>query len=77
MGINLNVDFPPLNTCLAEMPRPRSRFKQFISITLIPLLHVLGYFINFWVNFGYIWEAIVFLNFVVKIGEIRNVQDLM
>ena len=66
MGIKLNVDFPPLNTGLIE--KSRSHFKQSISSTLIPLLYVLGCFINFWVIFGYIWEEIVFLK-----GEIKNV----
>ena len=44
---------------------------------LIPLLYVLGCFINFGVIFGYIREEIVFLKGLVKIGEIRNVEDFM
>ena len=44
---------------------------------LILLLYVLGCFINFGGIFGYIWEEIVFLEGLVKLGEIRNVEDLM
>ena len=28
-------------------------------------------------NFGYIWEEIVFLEGLVKLREIRNIEDLM
>ena len=55
----------------------RSRFKQSKNCMLILLLYVLGCFMNFWGIFGYIWEKIVFLEGLVKLGEIRNVEDLM
>ena len=54
----------------------RSRFKQYNNSMLIPPLYVLGRFIYFWVILGYIWEEIVFLKRLVKLGEIRNVEDL-
>ena len=31
---------------------------------------------NFWVIFRYIWEEIVFLEGLVKLREIRNIEDL-
>ena len=34
-----------------------------------------GVFVNFWVIFGYIWEEIVFLEGLVKLREIRNIED--
>ena len=34
-------------------------------------------FINFLVIFGYIWEELVFLKGLIKLGEIRNLGDLM
>ena len=67
--------FPPLNMRLIEMPR--SRFKQYKDSMLIPLFYVLGCFVSFWVIFGSIWEDIVFLEGLVKLGEIRNFGDLM
>ena len=36
-----------------------------------------GCFVNFWVIFRYIWEEIVFLERVVKLREIRNIEDLV
>ena len=71
----MDVVFPPLIMGLIE--RSRSCFKQYRNCLLIPLLHVEGCFINFWVSFGYTWEGIVFLNGLVKLGEIRNLGDLM
>ena len=32
---------------------------------------------NFWVIFGYIWDEIVFLEGLVKLREIRNIEDLV
>ena len=37
----------------------------------------MGCFVNFWVIFGYIWEEIVFLEGLVKLREIRNIEDLV
>ena len=46
-----------------------SRLRQYKNSMLIPLLHVLGCFINFWLIFGYIWEEILFSQ---RIGKIRS-----
>ena len=32
---------------------------------------------DFWVIFGYMWEEIVFLEGLVKLREIRNIEDLV
>ena len=40
-------------------------------------LSVVGCFVNVWVIFGYIWEEIVFLEGLVKLREIRNIEDLV
>ena len=55
----------------------RSRFKQYKNPMLITQINVLGCFVNFWVIFRYIWEEIVFLKRVVKLREIRNIEDLV
>ena len=39
--------------------------------------NALGCFVNFWVIFRFIWEEIVFLKRVVKLREIRNIEDLV
>ena len=75
MGVHLNVVFPLLNMSLIEVSR--SRFEQYKNCLLILLLYVLRCFIIFLVIFGYIWEEIVFLTGLVKLGEIRNFGDLM
>ena len=54
VGINLNVDFTPLNIGLTEISR--SRFKQYENSMLIPFLYVLGCYVIFLVIFAYIWE---------------------
>ena len=36
-----------------------------------------GCFMNFWVIFRYIWKEIIFLEGLVKLKEIRNVEDLV
>ena len=74
-GVNLNAIFPPLDMALMQIPR--SLFKQSKNSMLIPWIYVVGYFVNFWVIFGYIWEEIVFLEGLVKLREIRNIEDLM
>ena len=77
-GFNLNAifrHFPPLDIALMEIYR--SRFKQSKNSTLIPWIYVVGCFVNFWVIFGYIWEKIVFLKELVKLREIRNIEDLV
>ena len=44
---------------------------------LITQINVLGCFVNFWVISRYISEEIVFLKGVVKLREIRNIEDLV
>ena len=84
-GINLNVDFTPLNMGLIEISR--LRLKQYQNSLLIPLLYVLGYFIYFLANFrSYLGEdsfsqltyphrarmdSHVFLKGLVKLGGVR------
>ena len=74
-GFNLNAIFPPLDMALMKLSR--SRFKQSKNSTFIPRTYVVGCFVNFWVIFGYIWEEIVFLEGLVKLREIRNIEDLV
>ena len=62
---------------LGLMQISRSRFKQSKNRSFISRIYVLRSFLNFWVNFGDIWEEIVFLNGLVKFREIRNREDLM
>ena len=54
-----------------------ARFKQSINSVLISQFYDEGCFVNFSVIFGHIWEEIVFLKGLVKLGEIRNLGDLM
>ena len=50
----MNAIFPPLSVGLKEISR--SRFKQSKNPPLISRSYVVGFFVNFWVVFGYIWE---------------------
>ena len=70
--------FTPLKIGLTEISR--SRFKQYKNPMLITQINALGCFVNFWVIFRYVWavwEEIVFLKRVVKLREIRNIEDLV
>ena len=67
--------FTPPKIGLTEISR--SRFKQYKYPMLISQINALGCFVNFWVIFRYIWEEIVFLKRVVKLREIRNIEDLV
>ena len=69
-GEHLNVSFWPLHVGFIEISR--SLFKQSRNLSLITQFYVLGFFL---VIFGYIWEEINFLTGLVKLGEIRNVED--
>ena len=53
----------------------RSRFKQ--SKNSHPVNLYCGVFCEFWVIFGYLWEEIVFLEGLVKLREIRIIEDLV
>lgn len=66
VGINLKVDFRPLNMSLIEISRSRV-IKQSKNSMLIPLLYVLGY----------MWEEVVILEGLVKLEGIRNDEDLI
>ena len=44
---------------------------------LITRSYVMGYFVNFLVIFGYIWEEIIVLKGLVKVRKIENIEDLM
>ena len=67
--------FTPLKIGSTEISR--LRFKQYKNPMLITQINVLGCFVNFIVIFRYIWEEIVFLKRVVKLREIRNIEDLV
>ena len=67
--------FTPLKIGLTKISR--SRFKQYKNPMLITQVNVLGCFVNFWVIFRYIREEIVFLKIVVKLREIKNIEDFV
>ena len=46
---------------------------QFKNPSLIIQFYILGFFVNFWVIFWYIWKEIVFLKGLVELGERFNV----
>ena len=73
--VHLKAVFTPLKLGSTEISR--SRFKQYKNPMLITQINVLGCFVNFWVIFRHIWEEIVFLKRVVKLREIRNIEDLV
>ena len=58
--------YPPL--LMALMAISRSRFKQPRNSLHISLIFVMACF----VNFGYVWEGIIFLKGFEKFREIRN-----
>ena len=62
---------------MALMEISRSRFKLSKSSMFIPQIYTVGCFVNFGVIFGYIWEEIVFLEGLVKLREIRNIEELV
>ena len=74
-AIHLNAIFLPLD--MALMAISHSRFKQSKTPIIIPWICVVGYFVNFWMIFGYIWEEYFFLEGLVKLRGIRNIEDLV
>ena len=72
-GVHLKAVYTPLKIGSTEISR--SRFKQYKNPLLITQINALGCFVNFWVIFRFIWEEIVFLKRVVKLREIRNIED--
>ena len=75
MGVHLKAVFTPHK--IGQMEISRSHFKQYKNPLFITQINVLGCFVNFWVIFGCIWEEIIFLEGLVKLREIRNVEDLV
>ena len=69
-GLNLNAIFLPLDTALMEISR--SRFKQSKNSTLIPLIYVVGCFVNFWVYLG--GDSFSISQGFVKLREMRNIE---
>ena len=63
--------FSPLNIGLIELSR--SIFVLLKNHSLITQFYVLGFFVNFWVIYGYVWKEIVFLKGLVELGEIINI----
>ena len=72
-GVHLKAVFTPLKIGPIEISC--SHFKQYKIPLLITQINVLGCFMNFWVIFRYIWKEIIFLEGLVKLKEIRNVED--
>ena len=72
--VHLKAVFTPLK--IGQMEISCSHFKQYKNHPFITQINVLGYFMNFWVIFRYIWKEIIFLEGLVKLKEIRNVEDL-
>ena len=74
--IKAGVDLKPLRN-LGLMRISRSSFKHSQNPLFISQSYVWRCFVSFLVNFGDVWEEIVFLKGLVKFGEIRNIKDLM
>lgn len=71
----LNIVLWPLNMDLTLISR--LHFRSLKIPLLIPGNFVVGYFVNFLVIWGYIWEEIIFLKGLVKLSEIGYLDDLM
>ena len=73
-GVHLKAVFTPFK--LVQMEISCSHFKLYKNPPFITQINVLGCFMNFWVIFRYIRKEIIFLEGLVKLKEIRNVEDL-
>ena len=73
-GVHLKAVFTPLK--IGQMEISCSHFKQYKNPPFNTQINVSGCFMNFWVIFRYIWKEIIFLEGLVKLKEIRNVEDL-
>ena len=50
----------------------RSLFEELKIPSFISQFYVLGFVVKFLVIFGYIWEEIVFLKVLLKLGKLRR-----
>ena len=75
VGVHLKPIFTPLK--IGQMEISCLHFKQYKNPPFITQINDLGCFMNFWVIFRYIWKEINFLEGLVKLKEIRNVEDLV
>ena len=75
MGVHLKAVFTPLK--IGQMEISCLHFKQLKNPPFIFQINDLGCLMNFWVIFRYIWKGIIFLEGLVKLKEIRNVEDLV
>ena len=74
-GVHLKAVFTPLK--IGQMEISCLHFKQYKNPPFITQINDLRCFMNFWVIFRYIWKEIIFLEGLVKLKEIRNVEDLV
>ena len=74
MGIYLKAVFTPLK--IGQMDISCSHFKQYKNPPFITQINDLGCFMNCWVILRYSWKEIIFFEGLVKLKEIRNVEDL-
>ena len=73
--VHLKAVFTPLK--IGQMEISCSHFKQYKNPPFITQINDLGCFMNFWVIIRYIWKEIIFLEGLVKLKEIRNVEGLV
>ena len=75
VGVHLKAVSTPLK--IGQIEISCLHFKQHKNPPSITQINDLGCFMNFWVIFRYIWKEIIFLEGLVKLKEIRNVEDLV
>ena len=75
VAVHLKAVFMPLK--IGQMEISCLHFKLYKNPPFITQINDLGCFMNFWVIFRYIWKEIIFLEGLVKLKEIGNVEDLV